>query len=164
MKSLRLLIVLLFLSLTIVTDSFSQRNDGTNCKSKVDGGKYKSASIGPLMDSPKSYFGYILIRPSEVSKEFLLKLATRLKVEYCNAEKLQVVIFDKKEYANSNSLRDYAASKGKIILMRGFYNFDTITGVDALEFSTKFGNPTTEVQLDLTKDKHSRRNCDQKEL
>lgn len=35
--------------------------------------------------------------------------------------------------------------------MRGAYGFDRESGKDILEFSTKLGNPTTEIQIDLSK-------------
>ncbi len=118
----------------------------------VDGGTYKWAAIDPLLRDPNSYFGFVLVRPQNVKRDFLVKLATRLKSDYCKAEKLQVVIVDKRRYANSTSLTDYADSRGRIVLMRGFYSFDRVSGRDLLEFSSRFGNPTTENQIDLSKE------------
>ena len=130
----------------------AQTKTEKKCKSEISGGKYKWSGIAPLLKEPDYLFGYILVKPKEVERNFMIQFAKRLKSEYCNAEKFQVIIFDDRKYAIPSSMQDYISSKGKIILMRGFYSFDRATGKDILEFSTKLGNPTTEIQIDLSKE------------
>ena len=130
--------------------SFAQATKPQKCKSVVRGGKYKWARILPPSDTTDLFFGFVLVNSKKINRDFMIELAKRLKEEYCHAEKFQVVIFDDRKYANTYSLSDYASSNGKIILVRGFYAFDRKTGKDLLEFSTKLGNPTTEVQIDLS--------------
>jgi hypothetical protein len=96
-------------------------------------------------------FLFIVIKPSDINKKSMVQLAKRLKAEFCLYERAQFVIFDNKKYADVTSMNDYIQSKGKTILMRGYYSFNRITGEDLLEFSTKRGNPTTENQIDLSK-------------
>lgn len=122
-----------------------------DCKLKVEGGKYKWKGVAPSLDDPTSISGFILIRPKEVNKEFLIKLARRLKKEHCSANYFIVSIFDTGKYANPLSSLDYLNSGGKTILMRGYYSFDRTKGTELLEFSNKLGNPTTENYFDLTK-------------
>ncbi len=140
---------MLFLILAIFTFGASAQDNSRKCKVEMNGGKYKWAGIDSLSSNANSYFGFVVIRPKDVNAGFMTSLAKRLKSEYCNAEKLQVVIFDNRRYATSQSLNDYVDSKGKIVLMRGYYSFDRTTGADVLEFSSKLGRPTTEHKIDL---------------
>ncbi|MFN0140735.1 MAG: hypothetical protein ACKVQW_11710 [Pyrinomonadaceae bacterium] len=151
MKLALLIFYACVLGWSFTDQSMAQTKDPKKCNAAMKDGKYTWAGIAPQLKSPDSYFGYVLIKPKDVNRDYMVKLAKRLKAEYCQAEKFQVVIFDNKKYANSDSMRDYTLSKGKTILMRGFYSFDRSSGKDILEFSTKFGHPTTEVQIDLSK-------------
>src|SRR5688572_7724764 len=87
-----------------------QTNAG--CKIQVDGGKYKWKGISPVKTN-SAFYGYVLVKPKQINKEFLFGLAQRLKKEYCDAERLQVVIFDQGKYANPLSQADYIDSGGK---------------------------------------------------
>lgn len=141
----------LIFSITLIwlccLNSFAQPPD---CKMKVDGGHYKWKGISPTT-TDSILFGYILVKPKQINKEFLFSLTRRLKKDYCHAERLQVVIFDQGKYANSLSMADLIDSKNTKFLMRGFYSFDRAKGTELLEFSNKLGNPTTENYFDLTK-------------
>lgn len=130
--------------------AFSQDQAIKKCETDVKGGKYKWAGIGPTGGDPRQLSGFILIKPAEVNRDFLIQLAKRLKSEYCNIDKLTVTIFDNGKYANGYSIKDYYDSNGKIILMRGDYGFDRITGKEVIAFSTKPGGPRNEVVLDLS--------------
>ena len=148
MKSLCIYSLGVLLIPFIISQSMAQNIH--KCETTIKGGEYKWAGIDPMLKDPSSYFGFVLVKPKNINRVFLIELAKRLKKEYCEAEKFQVAIFDDRKYANANSLMDYTSSKGKIILMRGFYSFDRKAGKDLLEFSNKSGNPTTEVQIDLS--------------
>lgn len=150
MKQSTVALIVAFLFLNAYQLNAQNKNE-KKCKSEVTGGKYKWVGIAPLLQEPGNLYGYVLVKPKYIRRDFMIQLAKRLKSEYCNAENFQVIIFDDGKYANSYSMQDYVSSKGKIILMRGFYSFNRSTGVDGLEFSTKFGNPTTEIQIDMSK-------------
>ncbi len=149
-----------FCSLTILLILFSMgqavAQESNKCRVSVKGGKYRGTNIASIRNDPDVYAGFLLVRPKDVNREFMIALASRLKQEYCHAKKVNVFIFDQKKYANWNSIKDFISSGGKTILMRGAYGFDRESGKDLLEFSTKLGNPTTEIQIDLSEIKDSR--------
>jgi hypothetical protein len=144
--------ILLFLAIFLFCGATGKAQNKIEkvCKSVVSGGKYKWVSISPLLKEPDNVFGYVLVKPKQINRGFMMRLAERLKSEYCDARKFQVIIFDDRKYANGNSMQDYVRSQGKIILMRGFYTFDRSAGLDRIEFSSKRGNPTTETQIDMS--------------
>lgn len=150
MKIITLLLV--SLGCSIVGYGQSQIPKVEKCESAVKGGKYKWASIEPVLNEPNNFYGYVLVKPKDVNRQFLVRLAKRLNSEYCKAERFQVVIFDEGKYANPVSMQELVASKGKIVRMRGFYSFDRKSGENRLEFSTARGHPTTEVKLNLSED------------
>jgi len=145
-RSLCLIILVCVFAANLVGSTTAQ-----TCESQVKGGKYKWAGIDPTLTDPGSYFGFVLVRSKDIDREYIIKLAHRLKDEYCKAQRLQVVIFDNRKHTGSDALLAYQESNGRIVLMRGFYAFDRTSGRDVIEFSTKLGNPTTEVTIDLQK-------------
>ena len=148
MKYTVLLTTMALIAFAGCVKSYGQTNP--DCKIRVEGGKYQWKGVSQVK-TESAFFGYVLVKPKEINREFLFRLARRLKREYCEAERLQVVIFDQKKYANPLSQADHIDSGGKTFLMRGFYSFDRTQGTDLLEFSSKPGNPTTENMFDLTK-------------
>lgn len=96
----------------------------------------------------------IFVEPNNFNEAFIRKLADRLTSEYCNEDKVYAVIFDNRKLArDSFFMEDYVRTGGKLIQMRGFYTLDRSIGKIAIEFSTKLGNPTTEIQIDLSSNK-----------
>lgn len=96
----------------------------------------------------------ISVKPKNINREYILRLAKRLRSEYCDAEKITVIIFDDAALAQTYlSMKEYIQSKGKIVEMRGFYSFDKSSGKEGIEFSTKRGNPTDENKIDLSSSK-----------
>lgn len=150
MRFCKILVVGALLGFCCVFSVKAQKKQVQKCDSSVTGGKYDWVGIAPLLKEPDHLFGSVLVKPKNINRDYLIQLARRLKSEYCSAQEFQVVIFDNSKYANSYSIQDYTSSGAKIILMRGFYSFDRKTGKDLLEFSTKPGNVTTEVQIDLS--------------
>lgn len=120
------------------------------CVVTVKDGKYEKASIGGTLANPLILGGTVLVKPKNFNREFMTKLARRLKQEYCEADEISVMIVDSKEYMGTSTLMDYARSKQKIINMRGFYNFDRKSGKDMIVFSTVRGNPPDEIQINLS--------------
>ena len=148
MKYPILLITLAWIAYASCLNGYGQTK--SDCEIRVEGGKYKWKGISSVKTN-SAFYGYVLVKPKQINKEFLFRLAQRLKKEYCRAERLQVVIFDQGKYANPLSQADYLDSGGKKILMRGYYSFDRSMGTELLEFSNKLGNPTTENMFDLKK-------------
>ena len=58
------------------------------------------------------------------------------------------MIFESKKDASLSLLSGYIS--GKPIIARGYFSFDRKKGVKLVEFSTKKGNPTREIQIDLS--------------
>ncbi len=137
--------------LILLNISQGMAQESNKCKVSVKSGKYRGAHIAAIRDDPHVYTGLLLVRPKDINRDFMIALASRLKQEYCHAKRIHVFIFDEKKYANVNSIIDFASSSGKTILMRGAYGYDRESGKDVIEFSTKLGNPTTEIQIDLSK-------------
>jgi hypothetical protein len=127
----------------------AQKAQVQKCKSEVKGGKYKFAGEGRTITGDKNLLIFITIKSKNINQEFMSQLAKRLKSEYCNEQRIQVVIFDDPKLANVLSMSDLLQSQGKTILMRGFYSFDRLTGEDEIEFSSKRGNPTSENKIKL---------------
>ena len=149
MKQLHILILVILCCFCSVTQTKSQNRDSQKCKSEVKGGKYKLAyEVRPLRGD-EGLLLLIVIKPKNVNREFMIQLANRLKSTYCQEKSFQAVIFDDKTLANVDSMTELIQSKGKTILMRGFYSFNRETGKDDLEFSTKRGNSTTEIQIKM---------------
>jgi hypothetical protein len=146
--------VILFISafwilLAFAFSASAQKKKTVRCKTDIPSVKYE---IGSGFRSKPIQIN-IYVDPELIEKDVLIQLAKTLKAEFCNEEKAQFIIFDDRKHINSgDALRDYVDSGGKLILMRGFYSFDRKTGKDTIEFSKKPGNPTTEVQIDLSKE------------
>ena len=135
--------------LCCMTNAPGQIKEMKKCISRIDGGDYKLISSSKLSDQPKSVHLYIVVNPKRLNKDGMILVAKRLKDDYCDVEHLTVVIFDNRKFANSISMSDFIKSKGKTVLMRGFYSFDRTSGEEGIEFSTKRGNPTSEVKINL---------------
>jgi hypothetical protein len=129
----------------------AQQNETKSCKSNIKGGKYKRAEISSWYRQPRRFSGNVLIKPKNINKDFLILMAKRLKSEYCGAEYLKVAIYDNATSMDSG-WEIYNKSKGNVVRQRGNYVFDRITGQEYLEFSTKLGNPISEIRIDLTKE------------
>ena len=78
-------------------------------------------------------------------------LVKQLGEKYCNATELGVTIFDDKKTAqNARVVVEHLSGKRVVPQIRGFYSANKSTGLSKLEFSTKRGNPTNEITLDLS--------------
>lgn len=141
--------LILFFFCCLALQTFAQAKKIHKCGSNVKGGEYKLVNGSYSMEAPKNLLLFITISPKNVNKDFMTQLAKRIKTEFCREDDVQVVIFDDPKPASGTSLSDYISSNGKIILMRGFYSFNKKNGKDVLEFSTRRGNPTTEMQIDF---------------
>lgn len=141
--------------LSMILFIFGQENDIIKCKPQIKDGKYKIISEGKTISGEKRLLVFIYVKPKDINRQYLLQTPQRIKETYCNDPQLIAVIFDNKKTMYQYALSDYARTNGKVVRMRGFYSFDRKTGKDLLEFSTKRGDPTTEVQIDLSLQKHN---------
>jgi hypothetical protein len=120
------------------------------CQATEKAGKYKLFFDWRPLDERRTVSAYIIVKPKNINRKYLLQVARRLKSEYCYDEKLNVIIFDDIKLISADPVLDYANSDQKIVKWRGLYSFDRATGKESFEFSTKLGNPTNEVQVDLS--------------
>ncbi len=153
MKFKVFLVLLLFLLIN-VDYVYTQVNGTGKCKSSVKGGKYQKSEIAHWQNEPKKFSGNVLIKPQNVNREFLIKLAKRLKAEYCMAEYFTVNIYDDSDSMNFG-WEIYNQSENKIIRHRATYTFDITAGINEIEYSTKKGNPTNENKIDLNSEMQS---------
>lgn len=142
------LIIVFFLSIYLSFYSSAQVVN-ESCKYKGNEGKYKLLWQARTIRGENTLLLHILIKPKNVNRDFLILLAKRIRSEYCNEKNVYVVIFDDRKLASDFHRTDYFLSKDKII-ERGHYKLDRENGVELLEFSTKRGNPTTEIKVDLS--------------
>ena len=126
---------------------FSQSENKVKCKtSKSIGGKYILFSETYLVENPNRVLLEIIIKPKNFNKEYMTKLANRIKLQYCNINTISVEIFDSKKSLLGWHY-DFVTTGGKIDRRRGIYFLDKKTGEESLEFSTKSGNPINEITI-----------------
>lgn len=142
-----LVIIYIICTCFLVQSKAQSVND--NCKYNVDGGEYKLLWKSRTIRGENRLLLHILVKPKNVKRDYLIQLTKRVKSEYCNERKILVVIFDDRKMAEKFHRTDYFLSKNKII-ERGYYQIDKEKGEELLEFSTKRGNPTTDVKIDLS--------------
>lgn len=115
------------------------------------GGKYKLVSIGHSVEGPLTLGLRVVVKPENFSREYMLQFAQRVKLEYCNEQRITVVIFD--DYLAAKSARivvDYLVGRDAAPELRGFYSLDRTTGEEGIQFSTVRGKPADEIVIDLS--------------
>lgn len=147
---IRIYMMFLLCCFLFVTQISAQDETIQKCQSSVKGGEYILTSAGHTIEGEKVLLILIVVKSQNINRDFMLKLAERLKSEYCNEKKLQAVIFDDRKLADISSISKYVESEGKTILMRGYYSFDRTSGKEEIEFSAKRGNSTDEIKIDLS--------------
>lgn len=112
--------------------------------------KFRLASIGRSLDKPFITGMRIVLNKNSFNKEYMLRLAQRIKTEYCREEIISVTIFD--DYKAATSARvvaEHLAGTQIAPEIRGFYSLNRKTGEEGIEFSTERGKPTGEVEINL---------------
>jgi len=148
---IRTLIIILFLVLAMSQKTIAQNElQATNkCKIQNKAGKYKLLLIDATRDKNGiSLFLHVKFKKKTINRVRMTQLADRLFAEYCKANSLLAVIFESKKDAGLSLLSGYIS--GKPIIARGYFSFDRKKRVKFIEFSTKKGNPTREIQIDLS--------------
>lgn len=138
------------LSIILFSVCFSvvgQKQKIETCSAKnLKGGEYKLISVIYPVNTPHKVVLDIWIKPKNFTKEYMTKLATRLRATYCNEDYISVSIFDNKK-DQLGSGHDFIISGGKINRSRGYYWLNKKTGEEGISFSTKPGNPIDEVKI-----------------
>jgi hypothetical protein len=121
---------------------------------KVDSSKkfkYKIIAKERTINEPYIFSIRVVIKDNKkFNKENMLKFTENIKARFCNEERISVVIFDDEKTANeSRVVADYLLDQRKAPELRGFYSLDRKTGSEGIQFSTKRGNPTDEVKIDI---------------
>lgn len=139
-------IVLIFASITEAQNT----KLGTCTVSSSVNIKYKLGVWVRPVSETKTLFLQISIKPENFNKEFLIKLAERIKNEYCNEQKLSVVIFDNHKFAKDFSAFDEMFdSNNRNVKVREIYDLDRITNKESIIFSSEIGKPINEIEIIL---------------
>ncbi len=139
------LLILMMSQLTAQSEKLATEK----CEFRGESGKYKLIFLDETQDENGiSVFLHIKLNAKKYKKTEMVKLAKRLFAEYCKADELLVAIFESEKDSGLSLLPGYII--GKPIVTRGYYSFNRKTGENGIEYSTKKGNPTTEIQIDLS--------------
>lgn len=150
-KCIKASIVLLVLTLA---QTGVAQSDKVRCETPRRKVEYKLLTSAKTISSDKTKLIHVLVKPRDINSERLRLLATRLRRENCGENRLLVVIFDNRErYQDFLQLDYYFNLRKRFVAERGYYSFDSEKGEELLEFSLTPGKPTTEVQIDLAKEK-----------
>jgi hypothetical protein len=146
------LLILTFTMLGLVNSGVAQKGETRKCETTVKGGKYKVNSSSPS-SGKRGLMLSIVVKPKNFNREYMLQVAQRIKSEYCSEKEIIAVIFDDRKLDNLGALPgDFPEPKDIEKVRRGYYSLDKAKSEEGIEFSTKRGNPTTEVEIDLTKE------------
>ena len=99
----------------------------------------------------------IVVKPENFNRGYMTLLARSIHQRFCTDEEISAVIFDDKHVADTMDMGLFLTGRIKIPEVRGFYALTSHTlsgkGKDhSIEYSTKRGNPTNEVVIDLPPD------------
>lgn len=143
-------VIFIFAILCFSEIVFSQETKTTKCVvPKGLGGKYKLLSEAFPIGNSNEVLLEVIIKPKHFNKADLIELTKRIKTEYCNINEISLSMFDSKKVALGWHY-DFVTSKGSIDRRRGIYFLNRKTNEEVIEFSTKFGNPISEVKLNLS--------------
>ena len=112
---------------------------------KETGGKYKLVSEDYASSIPREVHLEVVIKPENVTKEYLTEFRKRIKANYCNPDYIFAVIFDNEEAA----VKLYDSITDKMNSWRGLYVFDKPMDTDRIEFSAKPCNSNKEIVINF---------------
>lgn len=92
------------------------------------------------------YFGNLIIRPKDVTPEFLISLSQSLKKKYCSADSLVVNIYDNKGSLN-HGWEIYNRDENEV-RERAIYTLDKKSDQEFIKYSPKLGLPLSQT-IDL---------------
>src|SRR5215216_4680920 len=142
---LRGLILTFFVLLVWQGALFGQKPANCRSENKNDGApKYRIGWKTYSNDEPKIFFVAISIHPRYFSRESMVRLARRLKQDFCREQRLIVEILDNHRAARSF----YPTSEIEWfhVHWRGRYTLDSYFGTEEFVFSTTPDKPKDEVK------------------
>lgn len=96
------------------------------------------------------YFGNVIIRPKDVTPEFLISLSRLLKKKYCSADSMVINIYDNKNSLN-HGWEIYNRNENEV-RERAIYTLDKKSNQEFIKYSTKLGLPLSQT-IDLASPK-----------
>jgi hypothetical protein len=91
----------------------------------------------------------VVISPKNFNRSFMNDFVRRIRATFCKEDTISISLFDSEKAAKGWHYI-YMISKGQTDSRRGTYMFNRRSGKEALEFSTKPGNPIDEVKMELS--------------
>jgi hypothetical protein len=96
----------------------------------------------------------VVVKKENFNRAFMVRLANALRMRFCSDEEISAVIFDDKHVAESLNMGDFLTGRVTPPEVRGLYALTSYTLAnkgkeESIEFSTKRGNPTNEVVINL---------------
>ena len=144
-------VVLAFLAFGITVSAQSRKIEKCNVRSK-DQPKY-DVIFEQKNDLAPYWLGVdIVVRPENFNADFMRGLADTLTRRYCHDNYISVTIYDEKRAARNTTdsvMALYLRGRIKVPALRGFYSFDKDSKHVGVSYSTKRGNPTDEVRIEL---------------
>lgn len=151
-----LIITLGFILIVCLPTISGQTNDQRIIECKVSTRplvKYKLVSIGRGIGKAPLLGLRIVVRDKYFNKNHMLLLVRQINEKYCYDNEIGVTIFDDEKIAKiARIVVEHLAGERVVPEIRGFYSYSRLTGKEQLEFSTKRGNPTSEMTFDLSKE------------
>jgi hypothetical protein len=111
--------------------------------------KYEIGQSDHTVDGSPALVLLVSIKNKHFNVEDIKALALRFKDDYCNEQRLNVLIFDNKSSAKSFTLvkENNPTYDQDQKALRGFYFLDRTTGKEYIEFSSERGNPEYRIEL-----------------
>lgn len=136
----------LFLLLFFCSCTFCVAQEKQCSVPKGTGGKYKLVSESYASSIPREVHLEVVIKPENLTKEYLTEFRKRIKAKYCNPDYIFAEIFDGEEAA----VRKDDPITARIDSRRALYVFDRPMGTDRIEFSTEPGKSNKEIVIDFS--------------
>jgi hypothetical protein len=148
------LLSLAMLMLVSTSSGISQkRGDITECKSNIANPvKFKVLRVSPSIREPFTLGIDVAVRKKDFNREFMIRFAQTIRARYCMENAIGVAIVDDKKVflADPEIIAYHLGGIKKSPVIRGFYSFNRLTGVNVIGFSTKRGNPDDEIVIDFS--------------
>jgi hypothetical protein len=109
--------------------------------------EYIVSQVRYTPDRPAQKYLLISVRPDQFTKEQMIALATRLRLEFCEETKFGAMLFDD-DYA-AKHVTFLSSTKDLEMAQRGRYYLDRQKKREYILFSTARGNRLDEVRIDL---------------
>ena len=154
-----LVTVVLFLMILAVTGIvFGQAQNGCIRLTGKEYPRYKvgRSELGGKGDSDQSLLLYISVDPKTLTRDSMIKLAKRIKNDFCREKRIQAIIFDQykiaKRFVPHPHSKTYAYDMKN---MKGGYFLDRTTGEEYISYSIAGKGLADEQKIVLTHKKQS---------